>query len=202
MSESATMLETRGTDEGALLARLRAGEQAAYEELVRSCGARMLATARRLLPTEEDAKDAVQEAFLQAYRALPGFSGDSRLSTWLHRIVVNAALMKLRSRRRRPEQSIEALLPSFDETGHRVAADERPQSLADAEIESAEVRAVVRRCIALLPESYRTVLVLRDLEELDTEQTAAALGTSIEAVKMRLHRARQALKTLLERELA
>lgn len=202
MSGSATMLETRGTDEGALLARLRAGEQAAYEELVRSCGARMLATARRLLPAEEDAKDAVQEAFLQAYRALPGFTGSSRLSTWLHRIVVNAALMKLRSRRRRPEQSIEALLPSFDETGHRVAVDDRPQALADAEIESAEVRAVVRRCIAELPESYRTVLVLRDLEELDTEQTAAALATSVEAVKMRLHRARQALKTLLERELA
>jgi len=85
-----------GGDEDLLLARLRAGEEAAFEQLVRAQSGRMLAVARRLLGNEEDARDAVQEAFAAAFRSVAGFSGSSRLSTWLHRIVVNAALMKLR----------------------------------------------------------------------------------------------------------
>jgi RNA polymerase sigma factor (sigma-70 family) len=92
-----------------LVEGLRRGDEEAFAALVRREGARLLATARRLLGSTQDAEDAVQEAFLQAHRAIDRFNGDSRLSTWLHRIVVNAALMKLRSRRRKPEQALDEL---------------------------------------------------------------------------------------------
>src|SRR5262249_13559072 len=96
-------------DDDALVERLRAGESEAFEELVRMYGGRLLAVARRYMRTEEDAQDVVQTAYLNAFRALSQFEGSCQLSTWLHRIVVNAALMRLRSRRRRPEESIEDL---------------------------------------------------------------------------------------------
>jgi RNA polymerase sigma-70 factor (ECF subfamily) len=190
------------TDECALVARLRAGDEEAFEALVRQHGGRMLAVARRLLGSEPEARDAVQEAFLSVLRSIRGFAGHARLGTWLHRITVNAALMRLRSRRRRPEEPIDDLLPRFDATGHRVADPEaRVAEPTDELVQRAETRALVRRAIARLPESYRTVLLLRDIEELDTEEAAAALGIGANAVKTRLHRARQALRTLIEREL-
>ncbi len=185
-----------------LISRLRAGEETAFAELVRSASGRMLATARRLLPNEEDARDAVQDAFLAAFRALPSFQGQARLATWLHRIVINAALMKLRTRRRRPEASLEELLPHFDEQGGWLDGDAAAAPAADARVESRESRELVQRCIAQLPEAYRTVLILRDIEELDVLPTARALGISTCAVKTRLHRARQALRTLLQREMS
>src|SRR5262245_22430058 len=106
------------TDEADLHRRLRAGEPAAFETLVRANIGRMLAVARRLLRHEEDARDAVQEAFLSAFRALPQFDGAARLSTWLHRIAVNAALGRLRKQKRHPEQPIDELLPDFQDDGH------------------------------------------------------------------------------------
>jgi RNA polymerase sigma-70 factor (ECF subfamily) len=186
-----------GTDEADLLERLRAGEEAAYEELVRANTGRLLAVARRLLPTEEDARDVVQEAFLSAFRSLPKFAGGSKLSTWLHRIVVNASLMRLRSKRRRPEDSLETLLPSFLEDGHHAERYAEWSEPADRALERAEVRELVREQVERLPETYRTVLMLRDIEGMETEDVAAALGLTPNAVKMRLHRGRQALRTLL-----
>lgn len=187
-------------EEASLLARLRRGDDEAFERLVRETSPRLLATLRRLLRSEEDARDALQETYLAAFRALPRFEGQARLSTWLHRIAVNAALMKMRSRRRRPESSIEDLLPRFESDGHFA-----PESVvargADEEASETERRAAVRRCIDRLPERHRTALLLRDVEELDTAETARALGIGVEAAKMRVHRARQALRTLLEREL-
>lgn len=184
--------------ETALLARLRAGDPAAYEHLVRDHTGAMLAVARRFLRGEQDAADAVQDAFVFAFRALPGFSGQSRIGTWLHRIVVNACLMKLRSEKSRSTLPIETLLPDFDETGHHVRPvsdwdDTPPNRLA-----TLELREQVRACIEQLPEPYRVVLLLRDIEDLDTAETAARLGLTQSAVKVRLHRARQALRTLLE----
>ena len=96
-----------------LLGRLRSGDAAAFEELVRSMGPRLLAVTRRLLRNEDDARDAVQDAYLSAFRGLPAFDGNCQLLTWLHRIAVNAALMKLRRSRRRPEARIDDLLPEF-----------------------------------------------------------------------------------------
>src|SRR5213594_4283631 len=140
-----------------LLARLRAGEESAYEELVRSYGGRLLAVARRFLPVEEDARDAVQDAFLSAFRSIHRFEGHAQLSTWLHRIVVNASLMKLRTRRRKPEQSIEELLPGYLDDGHfeRPASPWRSEDMDPAEQE--ELRELVMRSIHSLPEGHRNV---------------------------------------------
>ena len=184
--------------EAALLEALRAGGDAAFEELVREQGGRMLAVARRFLRNEEDARDAVQEAFLSAFRSIDRFQGGSRLSTWLHRIVVNAALMKLRSQRRKPEESIEPLLPRFQEDGFPVQPAVGWREPAELQLERREIRDLVRRSIDRLPESYRTVLLLRDIEEFDTRETATFLEISENAVKIRLHRARQALRELLD----
>jgi RNA polymerase sigma-70 factor (ECF subfamily) len=190
--------EPAASADAALLERLRAGEDAAYAQLVQENTARMLAVARRYLRSEDDARDAVQDAFLSAFRALGKFQAQSRLSTWLHRITVNASLMKLRTRRRRPEESIDDLLPRFFETGE-LSADVQPwNEAADALLETNENRQLVVEAIERLPEKYRTVLMLRDIEDYNTEETASALDLSIPAVKTRLHRARQALKALLD----
>jgi RNA polymerase sigma-70 factor (ECF subfamily) len=161
----------------------------------------MLAVARRLLLSEEDARDTVQDAFLLAFRALPQFAGRCCLSTWLHRIVVNAALMKLRSRRRHPEEWIEEVLHDFQSNGLSVATHPSLDEREDARLERTELQHLVQRCIGRLPERYRTVLVLRDIEELSTEEASGVLGLSHHALKTRLHRARQALQKLLETEL-
>lgn len=197
MQRPLTIADDVDAADAALLAALRAGEESAYEQLVRSYGGRLLAVARRLLPNDADAQDAVQDAFLSAFKALPAFDGRSRLSTWLHRIVVNAALMKLRSRARRPEESIDALLPTFKDDGHAAAPGGRWSDSA-AVAERAEMQQLVREQIMKLPESYRTVLLLRDIEQFDTETVAQMLEVSPAAVKVRLHRARQALRTLLD----
>ncbi len=188
-------------EDGALLARLQAGDPAAFEVLVRRYGGRMLATARRLVRVEEEARDVLQDAFLAAYRAIGSFQGTARLSTWLHRIVVNEALMRLRRRRRRPEESIDALLPRFAENGHFAEPVVPWGGDGAVLLERRETRSLVRRAIDRLPDNYRTVLLLRDIEDLDTEETAARLGIRANAVKIRLHRARQALRALLDHEL-
>jgi RNA polymerase sigma-70 factor (ECF subfamily) len=187
--------------ERALLARLRAGDDDAYRELVETNTGHMLAVARRFLRNEDDARDAVQDAFLSAFRALASFAGEARLSTWLHRITINACLMKLRTRRRRPEESIDDLLPGFRDNGQLDAPYEPWEGAADRLIEKRENRELVSAAIRRLPEKYRTVLILRDIEDYDTEQTANALGLTVPGVKTRLHRARQALKAQLDRRL-
>jgi RNA polymerase sigma-70 factor (ECF subfamily) len=186
-----------GIDDAALVARLRAGDDEAFELVVRTYSGRLLAVTRRILVSDEDARDALQDAFLSAFRSLDRFEGGSLLSTWLHRIAVNAALMKVRTRRRRPEESIESLLPVFREDGHHQESVASWTEPADVAMARAESRALVRQCIDQLPDSYRTVLLLRDIEEMDTAEAAQALGISANAVKIRLHRARQALRTLL-----
>ena len=158
----------------------------------------MLAIARRYLQIEQDCEDAVQEAFLSAFRALERFEGNSELETWLHRIVVNACLMKLRGRSRRHEVSVEALLPTFDQSGHHSQAIRPWRGTPDEKLLREETRTTVRRCIDMLPAEYRTVLLLRDVEQLSTEDAADVLNATPGAVKTRLHRARQALRTLLE----
>jgi RNA polymerase sigma-70 factor (ECF subfamily) len=154
--------------------------------------------ARRFLRNEEDSTDAIQDAFLAAFRALDRFEGVSSLGTWLHRIVVNVCLMKLRSRSRSREGRIEDLLPALDETGHRTRPGPPREDEPVARLTRVELNAQVRSCIDQLPAPYREVLRLRDLEERDTGETAGRLGITVGAVKTRLHRARQALRALLE----
>jgi RNA polymerase sigma-70 factor, ECF subfamily len=192
----------RGLDEQALLAGLRAGDDRAYEQLVRTFGGRMLAVAQRILRNEEDARDAVQSAYLSAFKSIGGFEGGCLLSTWLHRIVVNAALMKLRSSRRKAEESLEPLLPTYQDDGHHVEQFSQNDLPADALLEREEAKAVVRACIAQLPDRHRAILVLRDIEDVSNGEVAALLGITPNAAKIRLHRARQALTTLLRQEFA
>ena len=183
-------------EEKALVERLQAGDEKAYETLVRQHSGRMLAVAKRFLRDDDDAGDAVQEAFVSAFRAIDRFEGEARISTWLHRIVVNAALMKLRTRRRKPESSIDELLPRWREDGHPVETP-TPWS-AEKLVQRDQLRGLVRDGIDRLPESYREVLILRDLEELDTKEAAELLEISPNALKTRLHRARQALREILD----
>jgi RNA polymerase sigma-70 factor, ECF subfamily len=187
-------------DDQRLIAALRAGDEWAFETMVRLYGGRLLAVARRFTRNEDDAQDVLQSAYLSAFRALKDFEGTCQLSTWLHRIVVNTALMKLRSRRRKPEESIETLLPAFLEDGHHVEQFSDWSVPADQLIEREETRVTVRNCIDQLPDNYRLVLMLRDIEERPTQEVADLLGLTTTAVKVRLHRARQALSTLLRRE--
>jgi RNA polymerase sigma-70 factor (ECF subfamily) len=190
-----------GAQTDALVEALRRGDEDAFEALVHRESTRMLATARRLLGSEPDAQDAVQDAFLQVHRHVGEFHGESRVSTWLHRIVVNAALMKLRSRRRKPEQELDDRSPQFDEAASWLRPTTEWERPGEELLESAETRAMVRRSIDRLPDAYREVLTMRDIDELDTEETAELLRVSTNAVKVRLHRARHALRGLLEQEL-
>jgi RNA polymerase sigma-70 factor (ECF subfamily) len=197
-----TLVEGNGLEllpepEAQLLARLQAGDQAACAEVVRTHGGRMLKVARRFMRCEQDADDVVQDAFLSAFASIDSFVAGSRLSTWLHRITVNAALMKIRSRSRRPETALNGL-PEFDVSGHHTRPV--PAWAADAADRAAigETRQLVRDAIDRLPESYRQILLLRDIEEYDTAEVAQMLDCSVANVKTRLHRARQALRTVLE----
>jgi RNA polymerase sigma-70 factor (ECF subfamily) len=185
-------------EESALIARLAGKDPATQEEFVRRYIGQMMSLARRYCRSEEDAADAVQEAFISAFKAIGEFSGQSRLSTWLHRITVNACLMRLRSQRSRPATSIEELLPQFDGTGHHAKPVRRWRDDAFEQLASAEMRQKVRASIDQLPDAYRTILLLRDIEQYDTEETARILGESTANVKTRLHRARLALRTLLD----
>ena len=188
---------SRQESDAELVARLQRGDDSAFEDIVRAHSGRLLSVARRFLGNDEDARDAVQDAFIRAYKAIHTFEARAQLYTWLHRILVNTALMKLRERRRRPTESIEDLLPTYTNDGHQAVAS---RDWSDAVLERKETAGIVREAIAMLPDQYREVLVLRDIEDKDTAEAAEILGTTSNVVKVRLHRARQALRTLLDRE--
>ncbi|MCZ6836304.1 MAG: sigma-70 family RNA polymerase sigma factor [Planctomycetota bacterium] len=189
-------------EESELLSALKRGDSDAYERLVREYGGRLYAAAYRVLGRETDAQDAVQDAFVSAFRALDTFEGQSMLSTWLYRITVNAALQILRKRRNRPERSMDDLLPGFYEDGHRKNPKPTWSPLSDERVQQEETRELIREKISELPEDFSNVITLRDISGLDTEQTAQVLDIEPGAVRTRLHRARQALRTLLEEEYA
>lgn len=192
------------TEEGVLandtdaetLRRLRDRDERTWATLVRECSGRMTAGARRILQSEDEARNAVQAAWVQALRSIDGFRGGARLSTWLYRIAINESLMRVRSSSRRPEIPIEELLPEFHDRGAH-AETIQPWPAPDQVLLQEEARSHVRSCIARLPSHYRVVLLLRDIEGLETTDVAALLGLTPNAVRIRLHRARMALRTLL-----
>lgn len=184
-------------EEAALVARLRARDEVAFEELVRLHGQRMLAVARRFFSNDADAQDALQDAFLSVHRAVPDFAGDCRLGTWLHRIVVNSSLMRLRTRRRRPEVSMDRLDAEAGVEGSLAAARPEPRTSVHS-MAQAETRVRVRACIDRIPEAYRTVLLLRDIEGMPILEVCRVLAASAGTVKMKLHRARHMLRGLLD----
>jgi RNA polymerase sigma-70 factor (ECF subfamily) len=181
-----------------LVAALRAGDLTAFEKIIREQGGVLVAVARRLLRNDDEACEAVQDAFVSAFRSCSRFEGASRISTWLHRIVVNSCLMRLRTQRRKVEVSIDEWLPTFLPDGHHQAVFVDWSNAAHALVEQQETCALVRRCIDRLPDAYRTVLLMRDIEGIPVDDVAAALQISPNAVHIRLHRARQALRTLLD----
>jgi len=168
------------------------------EQMVRDNIGWMLALAQRILGDRALAEDAVQDAFQNAFRALDGFQERSSLKTWLHRITVNASLGILRRRKRLAEESIDDYLPEFDQNGCRVEAAWPHLAGVDEIMNSDRLRSLVNSGIDCLPDTYRIVLQLRDIEEYDTREVASMLGISESNVKVRLHRARSTLKKRLE----
>jgi RNA polymerase sigma factor (sigma-70 family) len=144
-------------DEPVLLARMQAGDDDAFEACVRTCCNRLLLVARRILRSEEDANDAVRDAFLCAFKGTGQFKGQSRLGTWLHRIVVNAALGRLRNLQRHPERSIEDLLPHFGEGEHQIDPPVPWKTAPETTMQDQETRELVHRGINQLPEAPEEV---------------------------------------------
>ncbi len=195
---SETPVDYSKMTEESFVTELQAGKDSAADALVRIHAPWMLVVARRFTDEIALAEDCVQEAFINVFRKIGEFEHRSSLKTWLHRIVVNQALMKLRAQRNRKEAPIDELLPAFDANACRI--EESWQFLATPEQVFAreERRNLIQSKINDLPESYRLVLQLRDIEELTTREVAEGLGLSEANVKVRLHRARSALKKLLE----
>ncbi len=200
MDAAASLPSPEVQTEADLVRRLKAGEEEAFEVLVRGYGARLLSVAKRFFVEPEDARDALQEAFLSAFQAIGKFEGEARLSTWLHRIVVNSCLMRLRTAKRRPEEPIEPLLPVFDEMGMQTVMSVPWPGIED-EAARRQASSRLRGLIGRLPESYRAVLLLRDIEGLTTAEAAQQLELPESTVKIRLHRARQALRGLIDPEM-
>jgi RNA polymerase sigma-70 factor (ECF subfamily) len=179
-----------------LVARLKAGDDGAFADLVAAHAPRMFAVAQRICPS--DAEDVLQEAFLSASRNIGTFDGRSLLGTWLHRITVNAALMNRRRKARRPEVPIDTLMPRFRNGFFDSMPAELPAPVTQAGGLDIEQREVLWAAIDRLPQEFRTVLVLRDLEGVESAAVAVSLGISDSLVRQRLHRARMALVKLLE----
>jgi RNA polymerase sigma-70 factor (ECF subfamily) len=189
----------RPDDEAELIERLRAGDSNAFEQVVREHGGQLLACARRILGCPEESADAVQDGFISAFRAIQSFAASSRIGTWLHRIVVNHCLMRLRRRKNQPTLMIEDVMPAFDETGHHARSVHGWREVARDPLVRDELCTHVRQCVDRLPAPYREVILLRDIEEMSTGDVADLLHTNRSVVKTRLNRARQALRTLLDR---
>jgi len=185
------------SEEMALVRRAKRGDDQAFEELVRRYDRNVFRIAQHITQNREDAEDVVQEAFLKAYGNLAKFQEQSKFYTWLVRIAVNEALMKLR--RRKPERtvSLDEEVKTEDDSLPREVADWSPNP--EQMYNQAQLRDILTRTIQGLPSGFRTVFVLRDVEGLSTEETAQALELSIPAVKSRLLRARLQLRERLNR---
>ena len=187
-----------GFDESALVARAKAGDMDAFSELVTHYDRRVFRMAKQITQNDDDAEDVLQETFLKAYTHLDNFQGNSKFYTWLVRIAVNEALMKLRKRRSDKTVPLdEPIDTGEDEMPREIAVwDGNPEESYSRE----ELASVLDQAIQSLKPAYRTVFILRDIEELSIEETAEALNLSISAVKSRLLRARLQLREKLTRQ--
>ena len=186
-----------------LVARLRAGDATALDALMGRYASRVYRLARGITRSDADAEEVVQDVFLTLARKYDTFEGRAALGSWIYRITTNAALNKRRGRRFEAEIALEDLLPTFKPDGHRegdptfLLADwsQSPEK----ELLSDETRRILKETIDSLPQHYRAVLVLRDVEGLSNEEVAQVLGETIASVKSKLHRARMALRERLTR---
>jgi RNA polymerase sigma-70 factor (ECF subfamily) len=186
-----------GTDESVLLAQSREGDTRAFAELVRRYEGKIFRLAQHITQNREDAEDVLQETFMKSYEHLDQFKGDSKFYTWIVRIAVNQALMKLRRRKTDKSVSLDEQIDTGEDTIVREIAawDEDPEQQFSRE----ELGSILDRAVQSLEPPYRSVFVLRDIDELSTEETAEALGLSVPAVKSRLLRARLQLREKLTR---
>jgi RNA polymerase sigma-70 factor (ECF subfamily) len=193
-----TVPGTANPSDEALAARATAGDTLAFEAIVARYQARVFRLACRLT-NETDAPDVLQETFMQVYRHLALFRGESLFRTWLYRVATNAALMHRRARARRPTESLELFLPRFDTEGRHVGtpAELQVASRADELLDRQVLAEKAREIIEQLPDLYRDAFVLRDLEEMSTADVAHALGIEPAAVRQRVHRARLMLRGYL-----
>jgi len=184
-----------GFDESALVAQAKAGDQNAFAELVNRYERKIYRLAKNITRNDEDAEDVLQDAFLKAYTHLDSFKGDSKFYTWIVRIAVNEALMRLRKRKNDRSVPLDEPVDLGEETVQREIAvwEDNPEQQYSQE----EWRRILDEAIDTLKPDFRTVFVLRDIEELSTEETAETLGISVPAVKSRLLRARLALRETL-----
>ncbi len=183
-------------NEAARVAAARAGNVLCFEELVRRNQARIFRLAFQIMGNQEDAEDAMQEAFIKAYRHINQFRGDSLFSTWLTRIAVNEALMKLR--KRQPHQL--SLDESPDTIENLILRDvEAWEPTPEQRYAQTELREIISKAIGELDPAYRVVFLLRDVESLSTEETAQLLELSVPAVKSRLLRGRLQMRSNLNR---
>lgn len=184
-------------DEAALVERAKSGDDSAFTELVNKYERRVYRMAKQITQSDEDAEDVLQESFLKAYTHLSSFQGQSKFYTWLTRIAVNEALMKLRKRKSDRTVSLDEPTDTGEDTVVREIAvwDDDPEQRYSRD----ELRDILDNAVKQLKPAFRTVFVLRDIEELSTEETAEILGLSIPAVKSRLLRARLQLREKLTR---
>lgn len=188
--------QTAFDDESSLVARAKAGDGAAFSKLVERYERKIFRLAKHITQNEEDAEDVLQDAFLKAFEHLQGFQEQSKFYTWLVRIAVNEALMRLRKRRSGPVYSLDEAVDTGEETVSReIAVWDNPEQRYSQE----ELRGILQQAMDSLPPIFRTVFLLRDVEELSTEETAEVLGISVPAVKSRLLRARLQLRDKLTR---
>ena len=181
----------------ALVERVRGGDVSAYDTLVRKYERQVFRIAQHITQNREDAEDVVQDAFLKAYEKLDQFQGNAKFYTWLVRIAVNESLMRLRRRRSGRMVSIDEDVETEEGGVPRDIADWAPDP--EQNYDQAELAEILRKTIQGLPQGFRIVFVLRDVEGLSTEETAETLGLSVPAVKSRLLRARLQLRERLSR---
>lgn len=188
------------TSDADLVSRLKAGDNQAFEEILRRYQVKIHSLARGLTRNDEDAQDVLQDAFLSIFKNIKSFKGVSSLSTWIYRVTVNAALMRMRKRKKEGRAiPIEDYMPEFDDDGHRVAVVPDWHPLVDQMLMNKELGGLLRQWIAALHPDYRTVFVMRDQEEMSNEEVARILGLTVAAVKSRLHRARLYLRERAKR---
>ncbi|HEY3633678.1 MAG TPA: RNA polymerase sigma factor [Caldimonas sp.] len=193
--------EATAADDAALVARIVGGERAAFEQIMRRHNTALFRTARAILRDDADAEDALQEAYLAAYRHLGEFRGDARLGTWLTRIVINQALGRLRARRR--DNVVELLGETSQETPPAMerAMDDGQVESPESSAMRAQLRRLLERKIDALPLAFRTAFVLREVEEMTIEETAECLAIPPATVRTRVFRARALLRTSLAEEI-
>jgi RNA polymerase sigma-70 factor (ECF subfamily) len=188
--------------EATLLKRARRKDVAAFEELVRRTESKLYQVALRYVRNESDAQEILQNAYLSAWRSLPTFQGRAQFACWMHRIIVNASLMLLRTRNRHPEIAIHDVEPdelneALGQAAHYPKALNEGTQSPDEEYQCAELRRSIELAVNALPDSLRSTFVLRDVKEMSTNDAAGELGASIPAIKTRLYRARRVLRQSL-----